>query len=431
MKHRTNYFSWASTSVLSFSLIVSSSALADDENNVNAKIQSYLRQMTIQQKLDYIHGVSPAPGPGLPNSTGASIAAIPNLGLPEIRTTDGPNGVRSDVLSTLYPAPLLLAATWNPDLAWAKGIGTGRDARARGFHIWLGPGMDMYRVPVGGRNSEYLCGEDPYLGSQMAVPLIKALQREGVVATAKHFVANDQEYNRYSINTIVDERTLREIYLRPFEAAVEKGHSGAFMDAYNQLNGFFCSQSTYLNTIVLAQQWEFNGIRMSDWGGVHDGLQAAQAGLDLEMPGGTGALMSSANLYSYYQSGRLSKADIDDKVSRIIGTILRFHFLDRPRLDTSIPQDDPVSAEAGLDSAREGIILLKNDNKILPLDRTKVKSIAVVGSLANGPPPAEGGSGAVTPIHFTSELDGITQAAGSNVKVDFVNIGNSSPATST
>ena len=132
--------------------------------------------------------------------------------------------------------------------------------------------MDMYRVPVGGRNSEYICGEDPFLGSQLLVPLIRAVQKEGVVATSKHFVCNDQEYNRNSINTIVDERTLREIYLRPFEAAVKQGHSGAFMDAYNQLNGFFCSQSSYLNTLVLAQQWRFDGIRMSDWGGVHDGL---------------------------------------------------------------------------------------------------------------------------------------------------------------
>jgi beta-glucosidase len=431
MKRLKSYLSWASTSVPLFSLIVSSAALADNENDVNAKIQSYLSQMTIQQKLDYIHGVAPAAGPGLPNSTGASIAAIPSLGLPEIRTTDGPNGVRSDVPSTLYPAALLLAATWNPDLAWAKGIGVGQDARARGFHIWLGPGMDMYRVPVGGRNSEYLCGEDPYLGSQMLIPLITAVQKEGVVATSKHFVCNDQEYNRNSINTIVDERTLREIYLRPFETAVKKAKTGAFMDAYNQLNGFFCSQSSYLNTLVLEQQWGFDGLIMSDWGGVHNGLQAAQAGLDLEMPGGTNALMTSANLYPYYQSGQLSDAAIDDKVRRIIGTILRFHFLDRPQLDTSIPQDNPVSAKAGLDSARDGIILLKNDKKILPLDRTKVKSIAVVGNLANGAPPAEGGSGGVTPIHFTSELDGITQAAGSNLKVDFVNIGNATPATST
>jgi beta-glucosidase len=149
MKRLQRYLSWASTSALLFGRIVSTAALADDENSINDKIQSYLSQMTIQQKLDYIHGVTPASGPGLPNSTGASIAAIPNLGLPEIRTTDGPNGVRSDVPSTLYPAALLLAATWNPDLAWAKGIGVGQDARARGFHIWLGPGMDMYRVPVG------------------------------------------------------------------------------------------------------------------------------------------------------------------------------------------------------------------------------------------------------------------------------------------
>jgi beta-glucosidase len=206
-------------SVLSLSLLIGAASLAHAKESIDAQIQYYLDHMTIQQKLDYLHGVTPAPG--LPNSTGASIAAIPSLGLPEIRTTDGPNGVRSDVPSTLHPAALLLAATWDPNLAWAKGIGIGQDARARGFHIWLGPGMDLYRVPVGGRNSEYLCGEDPYLGTQMLIRLIQAVQQEGVVATSKHFVANDQEYNRFSINTIVDERTLRELYLRPFEAAVK------------------------------------------------------------------------------------------------------------------------------------------------------------------------------------------------------------------
>jgi beta-glucosidase len=410
----------AKRSVLSIGFLIGLASLAHAKESIDAQIQYYLDHMTIQQKLDYIHGVTPAPG--LPNSTGASIAAIPSLGLPEIRNTDGPNGVRSDVPSTLYPAALLLAASWDPQLAWAKGIGIGQDARARGFHIWLGPGMDMYRVPVGGRNSAYLCGEDPYLGSQMLIPLIEAVQHEGVVATSKHFVANDQEYNRGSINTIVDERTLREIYLRPFETAVKTAQSGAIMDAYNQLNGFYSSQSSYLNQLVLAQQWGFDGLIMSDWGAVHDGLQAAQNGLDLEMPGGANALMSSANLYPDYLSGLLSQPAIDDAVSRILRTILNFHFLDRPQLDKSIPQDNPVSAQAGLDSARAGIILLKNDQNILPLDRTKVKSIAVVGSLANGAPPAEGGSGAVTPIHFTSELDGITQAAGNGVKVDFLNI---------
>jgi beta-glucosidase len=412
-------------SVLSLSLLIGAASLADAKESIDSQIQYYLDHMTIQQKLDYLHGVAPAPG--LPNSTGASIAAIPSLGLPEIRTTDGPNGVRSDVPSTLHPAALLLAATWDPNLAGAKGIGIGQDARARGFHIWLGPGINLYRVPVGGRNSEYLCGEDPYLGSQMLIPLIQAVQQEGVVATSKHFVANDQEYNRNSINTIVDERTLRELYLRPFEAAVKTAQTGSIMDAYNQLNGFYCSQSSYLNMLVLAQQWGFGGLIMSDWGAVHDGLQAAQSGLDLEMPGGTNALMSYANLYPSYQSGLLGEATINDAVTRILRTILVFHFLDRPQLVTSIPQDNPVSAKAGLDAARAGIMLLKNDNQILPLDRQKVKSIAVVGSLASGAPPAEGGSGAVTPIHYTSELDGITHAAGSNVKVDFVNALTSNP----
>jgi beta-glucosidase len=241
-------------------------AIARDGENIETKIQYYLDHMTIQQKLDYIHGVMGSQLP--PFGSATSIAAIPGLGLPEIRTADGTNGLETQTgASTVYPAGLLTVATWNPNLAHSRGIGIGLDARARGVHILAGPGMNTYRVPVGGRNSEYLCGEDPYLGAAMLVPFIQAVQSEGVVATAKHFALNDQEYHRMTVNNVVDERTLREIYLRPFEAAVKLAHVDAFMCAYNKVNGYYSSEQSYLNRIILRRQWKFDGLFMSDWGG--------------------------------------------------------------------------------------------------------------------------------------------------------------------
>jgi beta-glucosidase len=386
--------------------------------------------MTLQEKLDYIHGVPPSPG--FPDSTSASIAAIPRVGLPEIRTTDGPQGVRVPLLpSTAHPGAIVVAASWNPERAWDRGVGIGRDCRSRGFHIWLGPGVNIYRVPVGGRNSEYCSGEDPYLGSQLAVPLVEGAQAQGVIANSKHYTANNQEFNRGSINEYIDQRTLREIYLPVFESTVHVGGVGTVMAAYNQVNGQFCAQNSFLLSQVLVNDWGFRGFRMSDWGAVHDGLQAALAGLDLEMPGtGTGgqAQMSYATLLPYVQSGLLPLATVDDKVRRILREIITFGFLDREQLDPSIPRDDPISAQAGLDTAREGITLLKNDSDLLPLASGQGKSVAVVGRYALGAPPKASGSGYVQPAHYTSELDGIrqaAQAAGGQVRVDFLSgVGN-------
>jgi beta-glucosidase len=420
-------------STLTFTAAISSLAgpatIANDKEQIEAKIQYYLDHMTIQQKLDYIHGVPTASG--FPNSTDGSIAAIPKLGLPEIRTADASNGIRVSrsqdsayQKSTSYPAALLTTATWNPDLARSRGIALAHDAKARGFHVLLGPGMNIYRVPVGSRNSEYSCGEDPYLGISMLVPWIQAMQHEGVVATSKHFVANDEDYNRLRMNVIVDERTLREIYLRPFEAAVKLAHTDAVMCSYNKINGTYSAVNRYLDRTILRQQWKFDGIFMSDWGAVGSGLAAANAGMDLEMPGGNDAQMSSKNLYPAYLSGQLPRETIDEKIANMIRVILRYHFQDHNQWDKSIPLDNPLSTETALNSAREGMILLKNEvtknqTKALPLDRKKINSIAVVGKLTRGTPPQLGGAAYVKPIHYTSEFDGITKAAGKKVRVDY------------
>jgi beta-glucosidase len=390
-------------------------------DSVDQQVEMLLNQLTLEEKVNYLAGAAPA-DPTLPNSTGQDIPPVPRLGLPELRNFDGPVGVRAGTApSTRYPANLLLAATWDPDRAADQAKGIARNARARGFAVWYGPGANIYRVPVGGRNSEYMCGEDPFLGSRMAVAQVRAAQAEGIVATAKHFVTNDQEYNRLRINNVVDERTLREIYFPSFEAAVLKGHVGSVMLAYNRLNGPFCSEDPFLMQTVLASDWGLKGFKVSDYGAVHDPVDAIRQGLDIIYGFG---LQSTAPLLQAVKSGQLSLARVDDAVSRILRIIVKFHFRERSQFDPSIPLDDPFSTQAGLNTAREGITLLKNDGGLLPFHRGQTRSIAVVGRYAGGDPPSEAGSGSVVPIHYTSELQGLQNVASPTTKIDYLREGN-------
>ena len=240
---------WALATISAVALLHVTGTLAGDSSE--EKVEEILGRMSLAEKLAYIGGIN-----------AMSIRAIPRLGLPEIRMSDGPLGVRQDKPSTRYPAGIALAATWNRLLAEKEGSAMGRDCRARGISVLLAPGMNINRIPFCGRNFEYLSGEDPYLAAQMVVPFIRGVQEEGVVATAKHFAANNQEYNRENINVIVSERALREIYLPAFEAAVRDGKVGAVMDAYNKLNGSHCTENEYLNNRILKQEWQFYGINV-------------------------------------------------------------------------------------------------------------------------------------------------------------------------
>jgi beta-glucosidase len=310
-----------------------------DSHTIEAQVEALLRQLTLEEKINYINSAPPE-NPNLLNSTGQNIRSVPRLGLPELRDADGPVGIRVTTAqpSTRYPANLLLAATWNPERAEDEGTGIGRNARARGFHIWLGQVANMYRVPVGGRNAEYLCGEDPVLGSRMVVPMVRAAQAQGVVATIKHFLTNDQEYDRFKINSAVDERTLREIYFPPFEAAVRHGHVGAVMLAYPRLNGVFCTQNPFLMQTVLAEEWGFKGMKVSEFSGVRDGPAAAQAGLDIDFAlpiTPRNGLMSAKLLEPALRSNQLKLATLDDKVRRILRTILEYRFQSRSQFDPS------------------------------------------------------------------------------------------------
>src|SRR6267143_1075512 len=267
---------------------------------VETRVDSILSKMTLAEKIEIIGGINDF-----------YTRPIPRLGIPSLRMSDGAMGVHDYGLTTAYPAGIALAASWDVDLAQRFGVAMGRDARARGVHFILAPGMNIYRAPMNGRNFEYF-GEDPYLASRMAVSVVQGIQSQSVIATVKHFAANNMEYGRMDHSSDVDERTLREIYLPAFEASVKEAKVGAIMDAYNLVNGVYMTANHHLNSEILKQEWGFDGILMSDWGATHDGVAAALGGLDLEMP--SPVFMNRDTLLTALKDGKISAATLDDKV---------------------------------------------------------------------------------------------------------------------
>jgi len=361
------------------------------------RVDEIVSKMTPEQKLDYIGG------------TGFATRAVPSVNLPAFEMSDGPFGTRSNAgfPSTTYAAGIGLAASWDRDLATRVGAGIGRDARARGVHYMLGPGVNIYRSPRNGRNFEYF-GEDPFLTGNIATGYITGMQEQGVSATVKHYLGNNSEYLRHDSDTEIEERALHEIYLPAFEMAVKKGHVGAVMDSYNLIDGEHATQNARFNIDVLRKEWGFENTLMSDWVATYDGVAAANGGLDLEMP--TGAFMNRANLEPALQSGKISQAVIDEKVRHILTTAAEFGWLDRVQTDSSISYLDPRNQQTALDSARESAVLLKNEGGLLPLDKTKVKSILVVGPNAYPGTPVGGGSAGVKPFHQVSAIEGLADA---------------------
>ncbi len=375
----------------------------DPKTPVEERVSDLLSKMTIEEKIDMLGGVE-----------SFYIRPSERLGIPKIKMADGPLGVRNYGKATAFPAGIAFAASWNKELAQRYGEAVGKEARSKGVHIMLSPGVNIYRAPMCGRNFEYY-GEDPYLASRMVVAYINGVQSQGVVATVKHYAVNNQEYDRHTVSSDLDERTLREIYLPTFRAAVEEAHVGAVMNAYNLVNGVHCSQNEHLLKEILKGDWKFDGMLMSDWGSTYDGVAAANAGLDLEMP--SGAYMNRDTLLPAIKSGKLSVATIDDKVRRMLRVMFRFGFFDREQLDSSQPLYNPESRLVALQAAREGIVLLKNRDNILPLDRTKIHSIAVVGPTAHPTVTGAGGSSQVRPFRSVSFLDGITSVSGEHINV--------------
>ena len=351
-------------------------------------------QMTLEEKLAYIGGYN-----------GFFIRPIPRLGIPEIRMADGPQGVRNDTHSTMYPCGIAAAATWNRELARTYGHSLGQDARARGVHIMLGPGVNIYRSPLCGRNYEYY-GEDPFLTSETAVAYIEGMQAAGVMATIKHFCGNNQEWNRHNVSSDIDERTLHEIYLPAFRKAVQKARVGAVMSSYNPVNSIHTTESRELIIGVLREKWNFKGIYMSDWTATYSTVGAANNGLDLEMS--WGQFMNPDKLRVALATGTVTEETIDEKCRHIVQTLIAFGFFDREQRDWSIPEKNPVSSETALAVAREAVVLLKNDGDMLPFSR-KIRNVVVMGPNATNIPTG-GGSGFVMPFETVSVAEGIRNA---------------------
>jgi beta-glucosidase len=374
-----------------------------DSPQIEAKAHAMLARLTLEQKIDLLGGVNemythPAPA----------------IDLPRLKMSDASVGVRTWGPTTSYAGGVALAATWDTDFARKLGESLGKDARARSVHFLLGPGVNIARSPVAGRNFEYL-SEDPFLNSALVVPYIEGVQSQGVVATVKHYALNDQEYNRHNVSSDVDERTMREIYLPAFEAAVTKGHVDAVMNSYNLVNGVHATQNDFLNLKVLKGEWAFQGILMSDWDATYDGAGAANNGLDLEMP--SPRFMNAKNLLAAVKDGTVKESTIDDKVLRLLRTTLRYGFLDRPQFDPADSTYSVADRAVALQGARESLTLLKNDGHLLPLDATKVKTIAIIGPNAWPAVPGGGGSSEAQAFEPVSTLTGIANVAGPSVHV--------------
>jgi beta-glucosidase len=395
-------------SVLSGSMLLSAPLLAQAPHQLSAeeqqRVETLVKSMTLEQKIDFIGG------------TGFAVRAVPGLKIPPLEMSDGPYGVRSNAgfPSTTYAAGISLAASWDRQLAADVGAGIGRDARARGVNYMLGPGVNIYRSPRNGRNFEYF-GEDPFLASAIAVGYITGMQAQGVSSTVKHYLGNNSEFLRHDSDTLIDERTAREIYLPAFEAAVKQAHVGAVMDSYNLINGQHATQNSYFNIDVLRKDWGFTGTLMSDWDATYDAVGAANGGLDIEMP--TGKFMNYKSLKPAVDAGKVTPATIDDKVRHILTTAVEFGWLDRDQRDIGESFVDARNTATALQGAREGAVLLKNEGSILPLNKAAVKSILVVGPDAYPAVPVGGGSAGVVPFQSTSALLGLANELGEGTAV--------------
>jgi len=368
--------------------LMATAAAASPDEETERRVESILGKMTLEEKIDLIAGVD-----------FFYLRGVPRLGVPRLKMADGPMGVRNDGPATAFGGGIALAATWNIELVERIGVEFGRDTRAKGAHFLLAPGVNIYRAPIAARNFEYF-GEDPFLAARMAVSFIDGVQSQGVAATIKHFVANNSEFDRNNTDSIVSERALREIYLPAFEAAVKEANVAAIMDGYNLTNGLYMSQHEYLNVDVVKREWGFEGVIVSDWIATYDAIGAANGGLDIEMPSG-------------------SQFNREKLVPAILRVAARFGWLDGEQLDLSIPRYNVAARDAALQGAREGIVLLKNENASLPLDSDSIDSILVVGPNAHPAVTGGGGSSKVEPFSAVSILEGIVELAGNDVKVSY------------
>lgn len=395
-------------------------------DNTEARIEALIRQMTLAEKVNMIHAVSSF------NSGG-----VPRLGIPELVTSDGPHGVRVEHgrgwddskihvfdSATYFPVGICLAATWNPKLGYLQGSALGSESNYRGKDVQLGPGICIIRTPLNGRNFEYM-SEDPYLISRMVVGEIKGMQSQGISACVKHYAANNQEIGRSHIDVEMSERALREIYLPGFKAAVTEGGVNSVMGAYNKFRGQFCTENAYLVDTVLKGEWGFKGILISDWGAVHNTMEALENGTDLEM--GTDLdMMPNPDYHKFYMgdtvislvnSGKIPVSIVDDKVRRILRVMFKTHMIDHDRQKGTF--DTKAHQAVALHVAEEGIVLLKNEDHILPLSSGSVHSIAVIGANADRPNSMGGGSSQVRALYEVTPLQGLRNLVGDHIQLNY------------
>jgi beta-glucosidase len=364
---------------------------------IESRVTQLLSQLTLNEKVSLLAG---------DDFDGMSTMAVPRLGIPKLVMADGPQGIRAHGPACSFPSGISLAATWDTNLAYRYGEALGREARARGIHIQLGPGVNIARTPLNGRNFEYF-GEDPYLTGQIASSWIRGLQSQGVAATVKHFVGNDEEWRRMEIDSVMDDQTLHEIYMRPFHDAVSLGGSWAVMSAYNKLNGVPSTSNGKLQNVILKQEWRFPGLVMSDWWATQS-VDAIAAGLDLEMP--MNYRITQESVETALREKKLTIEEIDWAVARLLRMAVALGFLDRPQKRVELPLDSKENASLALEVATRSIVLLKNEGATLPLEKKKLRKIVVYGPNAQDTPSVGGGSGEVTPFRKTSFLQGIRAA---------------------
>ena len=376
-----------------------------------ANIEELIQQMTTEEKISLLAGADLW-----------HTVAIPRLGIPQMKVTDGPNGARGawgnlGPTSDLIPVGIALGATWNTELVEKIGALLAEEIKAKGAHILLAPTVNIHRTPIAGRNFECF-SEDPFLSGSMATAYIRGIQDHGTGACIKHFVCNDQEFERRSISAQIEERPLHEIYLEPFRLAIRDAKPWAVMSSYNRINRVSASENQLMLKKILKEQWGFDGLVMSDWFGTYTD-RVPFGGLDLEMPG-PARWMSAEKVNQAIASSDLIMDELNDKVGRILRIIERAGAFENPHLAEEQSEDKPEHRKLIRDAARETIVLLANKNNVLPLERPKVKTIAVIGELARWPNVIGGGSSRVTPHYVISPLEGIrARADSSNIRVEY------------
>ena len=401
-----------------------SSQVTDKEKvQMEKRIEKLIKKMTLEEKVGLLHGNSKF-----------YVAGVERLGIPEWSLSDGPHGVRAEInrhdwayagwtndSASYFPTGTAFAAAWNPELAYRRGEVLGEEARWRKKDVLLGPGVNIIRSPLCGRNFEYM-SEDPYMNSVLAVAYIKGLQSRDVACSVKHFAVNNQETNRTTIDVECSERALREIYLPAFKAAVQEGGALTVMAAYNKFRGEFCAENNYLVSKILRNEWGFDGVYVTDWGAAHSTVPSMEAGLDLEM----GTLIDKYEDWYYanplieaVKSGKVPMSLVDEKVGDVLRVMIKTNVLDPKKRFGPGSMNTKEHQQATYDAAAEAIVLLKNQNNLLPLDFSSIKSLAVIGDNATRKHSNGGLSSEIKAVYEVTPLEALRAKWGDKVDIRF------------